>query len=339
MNQRPAEPALEPALPIIDAHHHRRDRAGDSYLFSDLRADLNAGHNVRATIAIECGDMYRAYGPPPLRPVGETEFLAGIAAMFGSGRYGPLLACAGIVGFADLLLGAQAEGVLDALESAGGGRLRGIRNPVAWDPAPDLRKTRCGPEGVLRDPHFREGVALLGPRDLSLDAWLYHPQLPELSALAGAFPHTTFVLNHLGGPLGAGPYAGRRHEVFAHWEALLRETARHPNIMCKLGGLGLPIFGFHFDDSTSSVGYADAWRPYIETAIELFGVDRCMFVSNFPSDRDSVGYIALWNAFKRITAAYSPADRAALFSGTAMRVYRLEDTLASVSDPLASSAR
>lgn len=329
--------AFEPELPIVDAHHHVRDRPGDSYLFADLRADLARGHKVLATVAIECGDMYRAFGPVAMRPVGETEFLAGVAAMFASGRYGPRLACAAIVGHADLRLGAGAAPVLDALAGASGGRLRGIRNPVAWHPDAELRKTRGGADGVLREARFQEGVALLGPRGLALDAWVYHPQLPEVAALARRCPQTTIVLDHLGGPLGRGPYAGRVREAFAEWRALLREVAREPNVVCKIGGLGLPIMGLDLPADATPADVASRWRPYVETAVECFGTNRCMFESNYPSDRDEVSYVDVWNAFKLLTAHASPAERHALFAGTAIAVYGLESAFAAAGEPLPSA--
>lgn len=325
---------VEPDLPIVDAHHHVRDRPGDSYLFADLRADLARGHAIRATVVVECGDMYRAFGPEALRSVGEAEFLAGVAAMFASGRYGPKLACAAIVGYADLRLGAAAGDVLDALAAASGGRLRGIRNPVAWHADPELRKTRHGPEGILHDARFREGVSLLGERGLSLDTWLYHPQLADFAELADVCPQTTLVLDHLGGPLGTGPYTGRRAEVFAEWRHALQDLARRPNVVCKLGGLGLPIMGLHVPAGSGANVYASTWKPYVETAIEAFGVERCMFQSNFPSDRDGADYASIWNAFKLATTAYSQPERAALFSGTAIRVYGLAEAFAAAGESL-----
>jgi L-fuconolactonase len=328
---------LEPSLPIVDSHHHVRDRPGDSYLFPDLRDDLTRGHNVRATVVIECGDMYRSFGPAPMRPVGETEFLAGVAAMFASGRYGPPLACAAIVGHADLGLGLDAEPILDALVLASGGRLRGIRNPVAWHPDPELRKTRGGPEGVLRDVHFQEGVALLGDRGLALDAWVYHPQLPDVADLARRCPKTTIVINHVGGPLGRGPYAGRVADAYAEWRTCLREIAREPNVVCKIGGLGLPIMGLDLPPHASPIDIAARWRPYVETAIDCFGVRRCMFESNYPSDRHSVSYDNIWNAFKVLTAGGSPADRYQLFAGTAIATYRLESAFAEAGEALPSA--
>jgi len=334
-----ATAVLEAELPIVDAHHHVRDRPGDSYLFPDLRHDLAGGHNILATVAIECGDMYRAFGPAAYRPVGETEFLAGIAAMFASGRYGPRLGCAAIVGHADLRAGRELAPVLDALLSASGGRLRGIRNPVAWHPHPELRKTRGGPEGILGDSLFQQGVALLGARGLVLDAWVYHTQLADLALLARRCPGTTIVLNHLGGPLGRGPYAGRLDETFVEWRGLLRTLAREPNVVCKIGGLGLPIMGLELAPRAMPDVVASRWRPYVETAIECFGPQRCMLESNYPSDREGASYITVWNAFKLITADGSPAERLALFAGTAIAVYRLRDAFVAADVPLPSLHR
>jgi predicted TIM-barrel fold metal-dependent hydrolase len=322
------EAIIDPELPIIDPHHHVRDRPDDRYLFEDLRADLATGHNIVATVAIECEDMYRAYGPPEMRSVGETEFLVGIAAMFGSGRYGPTKVCAGIVGYTDLRLGRDAQPVLDAQNAASGGRLRGIRNIAAWHANEKLRTKRVAQEGLLHDGGFRQGVDLLAASNLVLDLWLYHSQLADLVAMASACPRTTIVLNHLGGPLGSGPYAGKRDEVFADWRSNLRDVAGCHNVICKIGGLGQRIVGLGLDgppDRATSAELALAWQPYVETAIQYFGVDRCMFESNFPTDQVSCTYPVLWNTFKRITTGYSAPEKSALFSGTAARVYRLPD--------------
>ncbi|HTK02784.1 MAG TPA: amidohydrolase family protein [Bordetella sp.] len=330
MNTRvePLEEIIEPDRPIIDPHHHLRDRPGDHYMFEDLRQDLGSGHRIIATVAIECGDMHRATGPQALRPVGETEFLAGVAAMFDSGKYGPVAGVAGIVAYADLTLGTGLQAVLDAHRAASGGRLRGIRNPVAWHEHAEFRVTRTGPAGILHDPRFRGGVAVLGNNGLCLDAWVYHPQLPDLLDVARACPQTTIVLNHLGGPLGAGPYRTQREQVYAEWRASLRELAGCPNVVCKLGGLGMPVIGLGFNTAAqrpTSPVLADAFRPYIETAIDIFGADRCMFESNFPPDGVSNGCAVMWNAFKRIVRDYGEAEKTALFLGTAASVYRLRD--------------
>ena len=321
------EPILEPGLPIVDPHHHLWDRAENRYLFPDLLADANAGHNVRATVFVDCRSMYRADGPAELRPLGETEFVNGVAAMSASGLYGSARLCAGIVGFADLTLGARAQTVLQAQVAAGGGRFKGVRYISAWDPDETIRSSSIRPpQGLLADKTFRDGFACLGPLGLSFDAWLFHPQLDELTGLARAFPGTAIVMDHVGGAAHVGPYAGRRDAVFADWKAAMARLASCPNVFVKLGGLGMKLSGFDFHERPlppSSEELAVAWRPYIETCIELFGTRRCMFESNFPVDKGTCSYPVLWNALKRISAGASAAERADLFAGTAARFYRL----------------
>lgn len=321
------EDILEPDLPIVDPHHHLWDRPGWRYLLDDLLADLNSGHRVIATVFVQCRSMHRAAGPEELRPVGETEFVNGVAAMSASDGYGPARVCAGIVGHADLRRGAAVQEVLEAHLRAGGGRFRGIRHIVAWDADQStLNPNNPAPPGLLADPRFRAGFARLAPLDLSFDAWLYHPQIPELTTLARAFPDTRIVLNHVGGPLGLGFYAGHREEVFADWSASIRDLAGQPNVWVKLGGLGMRINGFGFErqpEPPSSPTLADAWRPYVETCVDAFGADRCMFESNFPVDKGSYPYAAYWNACKRLTGAASADEKANLFHRTAERFYRL----------------
>jgi L-fuconolactonase len=262
-----------------------------------------------------------------LRPVGEVEFANGVAAMSASGRYGNTRVCAGIVGYADLALGAAVEKVLEAQIAAGGGRFRGIRFITATHPdqaAWGSMVTR--PEGMLADRKVREGFARLAPLGLGFDAWMYHTQLGELVDLARAFPETSIVLDHVGGAIGLGRYAGRRDEVFAEWSARIRELAACPNVHVKLGGLGMRMFGFSVHTHElppSSEELAAVWRPYIETCIAAFGPERAMFESNFPVDKGSCGYAALWNAFKRIAAGSSAAEKRALFADTATKFYRL----------------
>ncbi len=326
---RRPEPALEPALPIVDPHHHLWDRPGWRYMLPDLLDDLGAGHTVVATVFVQCRAFHRAAGPEEMRPVGETEFVNGVAAMSASGRYGPARVCAGIVGHTDLRLGARVAPVLEAHLRAGGGRFRGIRHITAQDDDPVmLNPAYPVPARLMADATFREGFAALARARLSFDAWLYHPQIPELTALARAFPDVPIVLDHVGGPLGIGRYAGRRAAVFDVWRGAIRELATCPNVHVKLGGLGMRINGFGFEDGQdppSSEALAAAWRPYVETCIEAFGAERCMFESNFPVDKGSYSYAACWNAFKRLAAGASAAEKAALFSGTATRFYRLDD--------------
>jgi len=328
----PEEP-LEPDLPIVDPHHHLWDRPGSRYLLDELVADLH-GHNVVQTVFIECGAMYRADGAEEFRVVGETEFVQGVAAMSASGRHGALRACAGIVGTADLLLGERVAPVLEAQIAASPNRFRGIRHRAAWAepgtlpgvPAPPAPPRPDTPPRLLADPNFRRGFALLRTYGLSFEAWLYHPQLPEVADLARAFPGTTIILNHLGGPVQSGAFAGRRDEIFAAWKRDLAAVARCENVVLKVGGIQMPVNGFGWHERprppTSDKLLAENRAWYLE-AIERFGPARCMFESNFPVDRASCSYTVLWNQFKKLSAAFSPDERAAMFGGTARRVYRL----------------
>ena len=334
LKKRPREAALEPELPIIDPHHHFWDTPQRGrYLLPELLADIGAGpggggHNIVSTVFLECRSMYRKDGPAAMMPVGEVEFVNGIAAMSASGGYGPCRVAEAIVGHADLTLGAPVREVLEAEIKVGGGRFRGIRHGVSWDPNEAIQKfaTREVPPHLVREAKFREGFAQLAPLGLSFESWQYHPQLPDAIDLARAFPDTTIILNHVGGVLGVGPYAGHRPEILAGWKKDIGELARCPNVNVKLGGVGMTSFGFDFherDMPPSSEDLAAAWRQYIEPCIEAFGADRCMFESNFPPDKQSGGYSELWNAFKRITAGASAAEKKALYSGTAARVYRI----------------
>jgi len=321
------EEILEPELPICDPHHHLWDHPGRRYLIDELLADTGSGHNVVSTVFVECMSMYRADGPEAMRPVGETEFVNGVAAMSRSGRYGPTRVAAGIVSFADLTLGERVGPVLDA-HIAASPRFRGIRHAAGWDASDQIRNSHTKPPPQLyRDPDFRRGFAGLGRRGLSFDAWLYHPQIADLTGLAQAFPEITIVLDHFGGPLGIGPYEGRRSEIFDYWRGAIRELAQCPNVAIKLGGLVMPVNGFGFHRAArpaTSTELAAATRDWYLHAIDCFGPARCMFESNFPVDKASCSYPVLWNSFKRIAAGFGSADKAALFHDTAARVYRVE---------------
>ena len=326
-----SERALDPDLPIIDPHHHLWDRPRVRYLIDELAEDIGTpetgGHNVVATVFVECRTMWRKDGPEAMRPVGETEFVAGQGAMADSGLYGPARCNAAIVCHIDLTGGDEVAAVAEAHHAVAGGRLRGVRHASAYDPSPDVRTTSTlPPPGMLGDAAFRRGFAQLARHGLSFDAWLYHPQIGELAALARAFPDTSIILDHVGGPLAIGPYAGRRDEIFRSWRESIRDIAQAQNVVVKLGGLGMAVSGFGFELSETppdSQSLAAAWKPYIETCIEAFGVDRCMFESNFPVDKGCCSYTILWNAFKRLTSGASASDKAALFHDTAARVYRI----------------
>ncbi|MGC2809688.1 MAG: amidohydrolase family protein [Bradyrhizobium sp.] len=321
------EAIIDPQRPIVDPHHHLWDRGGQRYLIEEMTDDIASGHNIVATVYVDCRSMYRATGPEAFRPVGEVEFANGVAAMSASGGYGKAAVCAGIVSHVNLLLGDDARPVLEAEIAAGNSRFRGIRHSSAWDADPDVAgmyATR--PKGLLLDSSFRKGFACLAPLGLSFDAWLFHPQIGELTDLARAFPDTRIVLDHCGGPAGIGRYANRRDEIFPVWKASIREIAKCPNVTVKLGGLAMRLLGYDFHERPmppSSEEAAAAWRPYIETCIEAFGPKRGMFESNFPPDKGQCSYQVIFNAFKRIVAQYSEAEKTALFSNTATIFYNL----------------
>ena len=329
------EAALEPDLPIIDPHHHLWDlREGATqprYLLDEYLDDMSGGHNIVASVFIECGTVCRASGPEAYRPIGETEFVNGIAAMSASGQYGPSRVAAGIVGCVDLKIGDESAGVLDRHIEAGGGRFRGIRLGALWCADEAVRNHRTNPpEHMLLRDDFRQGFRHLAPRNLSFEVWCCHEQIDEATDLARAFPETTIILDHFGGPLGLGQYAGRRDEVFEVWKERIARLAECPNVYAKLGGLNMDVNGFHWEaqpKAPSSLELVDATRRYFEFTIEQFGVERCMFESNFPVDKLSCSFTNLWNSFKRMTKDMSADERRALFHDTAARVYRLETRL------------
>ena len=321
------EDALDPEQPIIDPHHHLWDRDGSRYLLDELMMDLGSGHRVVATVFVECMSMYRADGPERVRPVGETEFVNGIAAQSASGQYGQTRVAAGIVGYADLTLGAAVDEVLEAHVAAARARFRGIRHAAGFDPHDEIRNSHTNPpKGLLGRSEFREGVRRLARCGLTFDAWLYHHQIPELTDLARACPEVTIILDHFGGPLGIGPYAGKRAEIFSQWRQDIVELARCPNVIAKLGGINMSVNGFGWhrrQRPPSSEELVAATRDYYLHTIDSFGPDRCMFESNFPVDKLSCSSGVLWNAFKRIAQGFSAPERSALFHDTAARVYRL----------------
>jgi L-fuconolactonase len=319
------EDILEPEMPIIDPHHHLWDR-GSRYLLDEVLKDIGSGHNVRATVYLQCDSMYRIDGDPLMAPLGETEFVNGVAAMSASGIYGPARVCAGIVGFADLTQGDRIDPLLEAHVRTSE-RFRGVRHCAVWDADKTIKSTPMEfPKGLLADTKFREGFARLSKLGLSFDSWIYQPQIPELADLARSFPETSVILDHIGAPLGIGAYAGKQCDVFQNWRNNICELARHPNAYVKLGGMGMHLFGFGLerrDTPASSEELAQLWRPFVEVCIEAFGVDRCMFESNFPVDKRSCSYATLWNAYKRLAAGCSALEKEALFFRSAKSVYRL----------------
>lgn len=342
---------IEPDLPIIDPHHHLWDfapllprmpeiahpfgritRQSTRYLFEELYADCReAGHNVVGTVFLQCGAFYRADGPVEMKPVGEVEFVNGVAARSASGIYGDFRACAGIVGQADLTLGGAVGAVLDAEIAAGNGRFRGIRHIGAHDADPEvLGPLAHAPANLYADPTFREGFAELGKRGLTFDAWVIEPQIAMVTDLARAFPEQPIVLDHVGTPLGLGVYKGRQDERFATWKAAIDTLAICPNVTVKLGGLAMPFCALGDlgpDTRTDAQTLADLFRPYVEACIAAFGPSRAMFESNFPVDRWGADYDTLWNAFKLTAKGASADEKRELFAGAAARFYQVEDLI------------
>lgn len=320
------EEVIDSQREICDPHHHLWDHPLDAYLLPELLADIGQGHNVVSTVFVECGAMYNASVAPALAPVGETEFVNGIAAMSASGQYGPSRICAGIVSYADLSLGDAVGEVLEA-HIVASPRFRGIRHAAGWDVSDAIKNSHTHPkEHLLLNENFQRGFAQLEQRELSFDAWLYHPQIKELTELAQAFPKVTIILDHFGGPLGIGPYEGKGEEIFKQWQKDVAELALCSNVYAKLGGVVMPINGYGWHKQAmppSSDEIVSATERYYDHAIGVFGARRCMFESNFPVDKRSCAYHVLWNAFKKMASKYSDADQQWLFHDTATKVYRL----------------
>jgi len=326
------EDAIEPELPICDPHHHlwgKRDGTVEPvYLLDELTADLGSGHNIVSTVFIEAKAMYRADGPEELRPVGEIEFINGLAAAAASGAYGKTKACAAIIGATPLTRGKAAGDVLDAMIAAAPNRFRGIRDSAAWDADPVVRGTRARPSDLLTNPAYIDGVREIARRGLIFEAWCFHPQIPQLTALARAVPEVTIILDHIGGVIGVGDaYAGKRAAVMEDWKRAMKDLAACPNVAVKLGGIGMEVAGWGWHERPkppTSDEIAEAARPYYSFVIDNFGPDRALFESNFPVEKKAVSYSVLWNAFKKVARDYSAAEKAKLFHDNAARLYRLE---------------
>jgi L-fuconolactonase len=319
-----SEPILLPEQPILDAHHHLWDRPEERYVIEDLLKDVTSGHDVRATLYVQCRTGYRTKGSKELQPVGEVETIL----RWGQGSpHHP----AGMVAFADLQLGDAVRPVLGALCEAGGGRVRGIRNTTAYHPHPALRSNpRPAPDGLLRTDAFRAGAEAVARAGLCLDVWAYQTQLSDVSELARAVPELTLVVDHCGGPLGSGPFRTGRREHFAAWRDDLAAVASQPNTRIKVGGFGLRVMGHEYHRAPfppDSATLAADWAPYVHTCIELFGPSRTMFESNFPVDKGQFSYRALWNAFKRLVGSYTSEERHDLFWRSAAEVYGVDRTL------------
>lgn len=324
-----AEPErlLDPALPIIDTHFHLSAFDGHPYFLEAFAGDILAsGHNIEAAVFVECGTAYDSDGPEHLRPVGETRYVAATAKRKIDGlstRIAPA-----IVAHADLTLGDRTHEALDAHVSAAEGRMRGIRHRAKWDADPRVKgKYSADQPHLYLSPEFGKGMDALASRGLSFDASIYHPQIPDVTALARAHPDVDIILIHCGSPVGHSSYAGREKENHANWLASMKELATCPNAYVKLGGVLMNLANFDFLKAAApptSVQLADLWKPYIEPCIELFGAERCMVSSNFPVEKAGFGYRTVWNMFKHVTAGCSASEKDMIFSGTAKQVYRID---------------
>jgi len=328
----PAVDALEPELPIVDAHHHLFGSPADRlhYRLEDLQRDIGSGHRVIGTVYCEAYESgWRKTGPEAMRPVGEVELVVGLTGSSIPTTHGACQVAAGIVSHADLTLGDGVARVLEEQLSAGQGRLRGVRHRTATDDGTVGALIKdCPRPQLMADRGFREGLAQLGRFGLCFDAWIYHTQLGELVELADAFPSTTIVLNHVGAPIGVAEWKPKRAEVLEQWKTGLRSLAARPNVCVKVGGMGMTVFGFGFEKAArpaTSSELLDAWRSPIDVCAEAFGSERCMFESNFPVDKQSCSYAEIWNAFKLATRGWSQDERRDLFHRTACRVYRLPE--------------
>ncbi|OGO23232.1 MAG: amidohydrolase [Chloroflexi bacterium RBG_16_50_9] len=324
------EEAIDPGLPICDPHHHLWYHTHHGYSLKNFLGDAVGGHNIVQTVYVESWLMLKNTWPPEKQPASETELVQNMVKQNAAGKLGKTNVAAGIVGFADLTMGDAVNSVLESHLSASEERFRGIRQACAWDASGDIKSPWPTPRGLMTDPMFRKGFACLHKYGLSFDAWAFHPQLPELLDLARDFPETTIVLNHIGGPLGVGPYAGRAAEVFNEWKRAIMVLASCHNVFVKLGGLGMELCGFGWHRQGTPPGsaeLAEKMAPYYLWCIEQFGANRCMFESNFPVDRMSYSYTVIWNAFKRVSKDFSNEERRFLFHDTAARAYRLQPGL------------
>lgn len=346
LNEGRDEPILLPDLPVVDAHMHLFDRPALRYLLDDYLRDARSGHRILASVYVETQAFNRPDGPEHLRALGEIEFANGMGAMAASGVYGDCQACAAIVGYADLRLGDGIAPYLDQALQRAPQRFKGVRQIAIDDPtdAPYRFVTHRPPRGVLQSPEFGKGLAQLVERGLVFDAAVFHHQLHEVVRLADEFPRLSIVLNHCGHIMGLDLGEEARAEAFEAWRKDLFELARRPNVNVKIGGFGLPFWGFGLEERDGVIGYqelAELWAPYIDCTIEAFGATRCMMESNYPPDGRSAGFVPIWNALKHVVRGASQAELSALFHGTAMQTYAMDlptHLLAGGSVPASASA-
>jgi len=330
LNQHIEDPIL-PNFPIIDPHHHLWDVGFGRYYIEELLEDINSsGHNIEATVYIMSSSNTKIYakdGLKEFKPLTEIEFATSEGKRADLIPDNKVKVNASIVGSVDLTFGSKLEPVLEKAINISEGRLKGIRMLLASHSDPRISSGAVKSDlGLMLHPNFIDGAKCIQNADLSLDFWIYHTQLNEMEKIARALPDLTIILNHVGGPIHLGEYEGKQAVTHREWRSAMIRLSRIPNINVKLGGLGMAVNGakFHNDKiPPNSVQLSDVWKPWIYETIDMFGFDRCMFESNFPVDKGSCSYGALWNAFKILATDMSDDEKNKLFSKNAARIYKI----------------
>jgi L-fuconolactonase len=318
------EPALMPHLAIVEPHFHFRQYSDPAdprprYLVPNFLADIRqSGHRIVSSIFVECSIMYRPDGPAELRSLGETAFVRSLADQPNARGAG---IASGMLVRIDLTQGERVREIAEMHQEVSGGRLRGVRDAISWTDLPPFN-TNPANRTKMESSAFRVGAVALARLGLPFDASVLHPQLAQLTELARAVPDLKIVVNHLGGPIGAGPDYRRMQDVFPDWRQAMRKLAEQPNVVMKLGGLG-QFWENPPGANPGSMTLAASWRPWIETGIELFGIERCMFESNWPTNGPVGSLGNSYNAMKRIVAGYSLTDLRALFNLNASEIYKM----------------
>jgi L-fuconolactonase len=329
------EETIEPDLPICDPHHHFWDYRFERipyqrYLLDELINDTSSGHNITSTVFVEARSMYNLSSSDNFKTINEVEFVNGLSAASASGLYGKTKAATSIVGHANLNLGKKVEPVLEALIAASPSRFKGVRHTITWDNNPEIENNPMYKSSEqMSSSSFLEGAQVVSKLGLTFESWMYFHQLPQLLNLAKTVPDLPIIINHVGGLIQIGPYSNQRQEVITIWKKNITELAKCPNVVIKLGGLGMPVTGhdWHLRNiPVGSIELANDMAPYLDFCIDKFGPSRGMFESNFPVDKVSFSYNILYNAFKIYSKNYSQSERASLFHNTAAKIYSIKES-------------
>ena len=331
LNKLKEKPIL-PNLNIIDPHHHLWDVGFGRYYVEELLEDINtSGHNIKATVYIMSSsntEIYLKNGPEEFKPLSEIEFATNEGKRADLIKNNKVKVNASIVGSLDLTYGNKLKPVIEKGLEISEGRLKGIRMLLAAHPDPRIKSGAVKSDlSLMSHPKFIEGAKCLIDAGLSLDFWIYHTQLGEMEKIARTLPELSIILNHIGGPIHLGEYEGKQALTHREWRTAMMRLSRLPNIKVKLGGLGMEVNGakFHLNqDPPYSFELANIWKPWIYETINMFGVDKCMFESNFPVDKGSCSYGSLWNAFKIISENMSDNEKNKLFYENAAKIYKIK---------------